>query len=132
MRTFLEYYKGEIQPQIEAIDLYLRTEDPPYAVEVVCELLHISLAEGQEILEKEKLAYITKGVFFRMLEKGSAPLCGMFRRALACALPERYTVKQVSYIFGLEYAAVEEAAKKIGTDTFTEKMLSQLFKKISF
>ena len=67
-----------------------------------------------------------------MLKKGSAPLCGMFRRALACNLPERYTIKQVAYIFDLEYALVEKAAKEIGADTFTEKMLPRLFEKILF
>ena len=132
MKTFLDYYEGEIQPQIEAIDLYLKTEEPPYTVAAVSKLLHISLTEGKAILEEEKLACITKGVFFRMLKKGSAPLCGMFRRALACNLPERYTIKQVAYIFGLEYAVVEKAAKKIGTDTFSEEMLPQLFEKMLF
>ena len=130
MRTFSEYYEKEIQPQIEAIDIYLKTEDPPYAMETVCELLRISEAEGRAFLEKEKLAMITKGVFFHMLEHGSAPLSGMFRRALACDLPEEYTVEQAAYIFGLERDAVEEAAKKIGTDTFMEKMLPQLFENI--
>lgn len=130
MRTFSEYYEKEIQPQIEQIDLYLKTEDPPYAVETVCELLKISEEEGRALLEAEKLVMITKGVFFRMLENGSAPLCGMFRRALAYGLPERYTIEQAAYIFGLDLAAVKEAAKKIGTDTFTEKMLPRLFEKI--
>ena len=132
MKTFLDYYEGEIQPQIEAIDLYLKTEDPPYAVETVSELLNISLTEGTAILEEEKLACITKGVFFRILEKGSAPLCGMFRRALACDLPETYTIRQVAYIFDLDYTAVEKAAKEIGADTFTERMLPRLFEKILF
>ena len=130
MRTFLEYYEKEIQPQIEAIDIYLKTEDPPYALETVCALLRISEAEGKAFLEKEKLALITKGVFFRMLENGSAPLSEMFRRALICNLPEAYTIEQTAYIFGLDRDAVEDAAKKIGADTFTEKMLPRLFEHI--
>ena len=130
MQTFSEYYEKEIQPQIEAIDLYLKTEDPPYTVEVVCALLKISEEEGRAFLEKEKLVLITKGIFFRMLENGSAPLCGMFRRALECNLPEKYTAEQAAYIFDLDAAAVKEVAKKIGTDTFTEKMLPQLFENI--
>lgn len=130
MRTFSEYYETQIQPQIAAIDIYLKTEDPPYAVESVCELLQISEEEGMAFLRKEKLALITKGVFFRMLESGSAPLCGMFRRALSCNLPEQYSIEQAAYIFGLDYAAVEAAAKKMGTGIFTEKMLPQLFKNI--
>ena len=135
MRTFLEYYESEIQPQIEAMDIYLKTEDPPYTVEAVSELLHISAIEGKKILAEEKLACITKGVFFCMLEKGSAPLCGMFRRALACGLPEAYTAEQIAYIFGLDIEnvrkAVQETAKKTGTDIFTESMLPLIFEKIN-
>ena len=131
MQTFLEYYEREIQPQIAAIDLFLKTEEPPYDSDIVAELLDIPSEEWQQLLQKEKISFITKGVFFRLMEQGSAPLCGMFRRAVALGCPSEYTPGVISYIFGLEPDVVEQAAGELGIDTFTEEMLPQLFSKIS-
>ena len=45
MRTFLDYYQRKIQPQIEEIDLFLKTEEPPYNSDIVAELLDIPYEE---------------------------------------------------------------------------------------
>ena len=131
MQTFLEYYEREIQPQIAAIDLFLKTEEPPYDSNTVAELLDISVEEKDRFLAEEKISFITRGVFFRLMEQGSAPLCGMFRRAVALGCPKEYTTEAVSYIFGLEPDTVQKASEKLGIDTFTEEMLPKLFSKIS-
>ena len=43
MRTFLEYYRRSIQPQIEMIDIFLKTEQPPYDKTAVAEVLGVSV-----------------------------------------------------------------------------------------
>ena len=131
MRTFLDYYQREIQPQIAAIDLFLKTEEPPYDSDIVAELLDIPAEEKERFLAEEKISFITRGVFFRLMEQGSAPLCGMFRRAVALGCPKEYTTEAVSFIFGLEPDAVQQAAKKLELEIFTEETLPQLFSKIS-
>ena len=131
MQTFLDYYHQEIQPQIVAIDLFLKTEDPPYSHEIAAELLEIPFAQWEEILAEEKISFLTKGVFFHMMEKGHSPLCGMFRRAVELRLPELYTLQMISYIFDLPISAVQKAAQELGRKTFTEQMLPELFSKIS-
>lgn len=131
MQTFLEYYQCKIQPQIAEIDLFLKSEEPPYDNETVRALLAISSARWAELMQQEKLSFLTKGNFFRLMQQGDSPLCGMFRRAIALHLPEQYTPEVIAYIFALEIAAVRRAAKEMGQSVFTEKMLPELFAKIS-
>lgn len=130
MQTFLKYYQQRIQPQVAAIDVFLKTEDAPYAIETVAALLLISPEEGRALLAAEKVSLITKGIFFRLLQMGSSPLCGMFRRMLSCGLPQQYTPAQIAYIFALPLADVERAAEGMGESLFSEKMLPQLFGRI--
>ena len=87
MRTFLEYYRRSIQPQIEMIDIFLKTEQPPYDKAAVAEVLGLSAEALTARMQKEHLAYITKGIFFRLLAEGENSLGGMLKRAVACGLP---------------------------------------------
>ncbi len=130
MQTFLEYYQQKIQPQLAAIDIFLKTEEPPFAIEQMTALLCIPLEEGEKLMREEQVSLITKGVFFRFLQKGSSPLCGMFCRILSCGLPQRYTTEEVSYIFGLNLSDVKRAAEEVGEVTFSEEMLPSLFERI--
>lgn len=130
MRTFLEYYQRRIQPQIETIDIFLKTEEPPYAHAAVAEVLGVSAKVLAERLAAEQLACITKGVFFRLLQEGEEPLCGMLRRAIACGLPKRYTPELIAYIYDLPLAAVRAAAEKTGLSSCQEEDLPTLFSQI--
>ena len=130
MRTFLDYYQRKIQPQIEKIDLFLKTEEPPYNSDIVAELLDIPYEEWEQLLREEKISFITRGIFFQLMKRGSSPLCGMFRRAVELYLPEAYTPDVIAYIFDLDTDAVRKAARETGQRTFTDKMLPELFSKI--
>ena len=131
MITFLDYYEQEIQPQIAAIDIFLKAEEPPYDMDIVGELLEIPPSEWQELLQKEKISFITRGIFFQLMKRGNSPLCGMFRRATELYLPEAYTAEIIAYIFDLPIDSVRKAAEELGRKTFTEAMLPQVFSKIS-
>ena len=130
MRTFLEYYRRSIQPQIEMIDIFLKTEQPPYDKAAVAEVLGLSVEALTARMQKEHLAYITKGIFFRLLAEGENSLGGMLKRAVACGLPERYTPETAAYVFGLPLAAVREAAEKTDCSSFSEETLPVLFSEI--
>ena len=130
MHTFLDYYQQEIQPQIAAIDLFLKTEEPPYESDIVAELLDIPSEEWEQILQKEKISFITRGIFFQLMKRGSSPLCGMFRRAVQLGLPVEYTAETAACVFDLELSTVQRAAQETGVTTFTEEMLPQIFSKI--
>ena len=131
MQTFLDYFEQEIQPQIAAIDIFLKSEEPPYDSDIVGELLEISPAEWQALLQEEQITFITRGIFFQLLKRGNSPLCGMFRRATELYLPEAYTAEIIAYIFDLPIESVRKATEELGQKTFTDEMLPQVFSKIS-
>ena len=131
MQTFLDYYKQEIQPQIAAIDVFLRSEEPPYDCEIVGDLLEIPSAEWEKLLQEEQISFITRGIFFQLMKRGNSPLCGMFRRATELYLPEAYTPEVIAYIFDLPIEPVRRAARELGEKTFTDAMLPLVFSKIS-
>ena len=131
MKTFLDYYEQEIQPQIAAIDIFLKSEEPPYDTDIVGELLEIPPESWAEILREEKISFLTRGIFFQLMKRGCSPLCGMFRRAAELYLPEAYTPEGIAYIFDLPVESVQKAAEELGQKTFTDEMLPQIFSKIS-
>ncbi|WP_458407934.1 hypothetical protein [Anaerotignum sp.] len=131
MQTFLDYYEQEIQPQIAAIDIFLKSEEPPYDSDIVGELLEIPSEEWQQLLQEEKISFITRGIFFQLMKRGNSPLCGMFRRATELYLPEAYTAEIIAYIFDLPIEPVRKAAEKLGQKTFTDEMLPRIFSNIS-
>ena len=131
MQTFLDYYEQEIQPQIAAIDIFLKSEEPPYDSDIVGELLEIPPSEWQQLLQEEQITFITRGIFFQLMKQGNSPLCGMFRRATELYLPEAYTAEVIAYIFCLPIEPVRKAAEELGQKTFTDEMLPQMFSKIS-
>ena len=131
MQTFLDYYEQEIQPQIAAIDIFLKSEEPPYDAEIAGELLEIPLQEWQALLREEKISFITRGIFLQLMKRGSSPLCGMFRRATELYLPEAYTAEVIAYIFDLPIEPVRKAAERMGQETFTDGELPKIFSMIS-
>lgn len=131
MQTFLDYYEQEIQPQIAAIDIFLKSEEPPYDSDIVGDLLDIPPSEWQQVLQEEKITFITRSIFFQLMKRGNSPLCGMFRRATELYLPEAYTAEVIAYIFDLPIESVRKAAEKLGQKTFTDEMLPQIFSEIS-
>ena len=131
MLTFLDYYEQEIQPQIAAIDIFLKSEEPPYDADIIGELLEIPPLEWQQMLQEEKISFITRGIFFQLMKRGNSPLCGMFRRATELYLPEAYTAEVIAYIFDLPIEPVRKAVEELGKKTFTDAMLPQVFSKIS-
>ena len=131
MLTFQDYYEREIQPQIAAIDIFLKSEEPPYDVEIVGELLDIPPSEWRQMLQEEKISFITRGIFFQLMKRGNSPLCGMFRRATELYLPKAYTPEVIAYIFDLPIESVRKAAEALEQKTFTDAELSRIFSMIS-
>ncbi|WP_304507177.1 hypothetical protein [Anaerotignum sp.] len=130
MQTFLEFYQREIQPKIAAIDVFLKTEPQPYDQEQVSNLLCLSTTELLELMEREKIAIITKGMFLHLMQIGSSPLCKMFRREVSCGMSAVYSLQEISYIYDLAQKDVEEAADKIGKSQFSSAELPSLFGEI--
>lgn len=124
MKTFLDYYQQKIQPQIAEIDIFLRAEEMPYDSEAARRLLQLPKAEWERLTAG--VAYLTKGIFLEIMQQGTSPLCGMFRRAVECNLPKAYTPEEVAYIFALPTESVRQAAGGILTDDALPQIFAQI------
>ena len=130
MQTYLEYYRQEIQPRIRRIDLFLKTEEPPYEIDAVAEVLELSLEEITRWMQEEQLIFLTKRGFLHLLQSGSSSLCRLFCRAVSCGSPQSYTPQEVAYIFGLPLPTVQQAMEQIGKVCCTEEEFPSLFRQI--
>lgn len=125
--TFLEYFQQMIQPQLAAIDLFLKTEEPPYAAQATAALLGVATSEIENLLAQEKLSLITKGIFLQLMRRGSSPLCRMLDREIRYGSPECYSPEAVSYIYDLDIGDVLAAAESLGESSFEGGRLPELF-----
>ncbi len=130
MKTYLEQYQKQIEPQLHAIDLFIKTNNPPYALKESAKILGLSEHEVQKIMKEENISYICRHSFFIIMNKGSSPVCQIFARELKCGTPHVYSVENISYIYDLNILDVMDAAKKMGVTTFTTPMTKNLFQLI--
>lgn len=130
MQTFFEYYQRTIQPKLAAIDVFLKTEPQPYRHKMVAELLDITETELAMLMQREKLAIITKGTFMQLLQLAPSAHCAMLGREVRCGMPRIYSVAVIAYIYDLRLADVAAAAKACGQRKFTAKELPELFRHI--
>lgn len=130
MKTFIEQYQNEIEPNLQTIDLFIKTESPPYNAGTTAALLQIPLSELQAIMKDERLTELNRQAFFIIMKNGSSPLCKMFSRELDCGLPVYYTAEDISYIYNLDISTVISAAKSLGVSYFSRPMIYILFRQI--
>jgi len=130
MKTFMDQYIEQIEPKLKAIDLFLKTEMPPYCPKKTAKLLHISKDELETIMTEEHISNITTQTLFQIMKKGSSSICRMFARELERGIPRFYSVEDISYIYNLDICSVIDASKEMGLSCFTEPMLKTLFQHI--
>lgn len=129
METFLDYYEKRIQPGIAAADLLLKTERRAFSLMKAAGILEISPKEAEEIMGK-KDALVRREDFIRLMQKGTSPLCQMFRRQLFVGLGETLTQEEVSYIYDIEIGVVQMAARNLGMENVPPSLLPLLFSAI--
>jgi len=130
MTTFLKKYNTDIEKNLQTIDLWLRTETPPFCPKSTGTLLGISTEEVLIIMKNKTIDTLNHFTFFLVMESGSSTLCGYFSRQLECGFPTYYTIAQISYIYNLDYFAVEKAAETMAVTLFSTAMLKPLFSQI--
>ncbi len=129
-KTFMDQYQEKIEPAIKAIDLFIKTESPPYNLSKAACLMQIPFSELKQIMRDEKIATLDKNSFFQIMEKGSAPICRMFARELKCGIPQYYTAENISYIYDLDISKVLDASERIGVYCYSKYTIPILFRNI--
>lgn len=126
LKTFMEEYKEKIEPQIKEIDIFIKSHSNPLSKEKSAEILNISENEIEQIMQTENINAINKCNFFKIMQKGSSPMCRLFARQLQRGFGT-YTPEDVSYIYDIDVSIVLDASKKIGIFQFDDALLKLLF-----
>lgn len=129
--TYREHYETYIEPNLEAIDLFIKT-DEPITSQKICQLLSITEIELFGLLKDHHISQLNKMTFFLIMKLGSSPICRMFHRELETGFPATYNSKDVSYIYNLPLTLVENAFSKINAEDVASPEMKNLFSFIPY
>lgn len=129
LKTFMDEYREKIEPHIKEIDIFIKSHSNPFSKKKSAELLNISLNELEQIMKTENIKTINRHNFFKIMKKGSSPICRLFARQLQRGFGN-YTPEDISYIYDIDITTVLEASKKMGISQFDEMLLKTLFEMI--
>lgn len=130
-KNFWEFYKKEIFPKIQEIDIFLKSIDEPIRIETAAKALSISENEIRNIMKQKNLSEINKPNFILIMENGTSNICQLFKREVECGSPFVYTRENISYIYNLSIETVNTACDSLGIKEATAYTLPLLFSQIN-
>ncbi|MCL2752992.1 MAG: hypothetical protein FWE44_02445 [Defluviitaleaceae bacterium] len=131
MRSFLEEYEQNIVPNIEAIDVFLKSAKPPFDVHCVADLLSINESEISSLLNRIGIKHLDKSAFLQVMSNGSSKLCKMLKKEIELGSPLTYTSWELGYIYNLDYTSVKNAYRKLQIKEATSFTMPLVFAHIS-
>ena len=129
--SFDQVYERNIESKIKEIDIYLKTETPPYKAEDVSDLLHIEIGDLVSIMKNENITTLNILSFFTIIQTSSSYICQLIQREWKYQGLEHYTPEAISYIYDLNLDKVRFAFKMSGLSQVTPDNIKQLFQHIS-
>ncbi|MBS4960035.1 MAG: hypothetical protein KHZ62_04335 [Clostridiales bacterium] len=112
-KTYWDIFALEIRPRLQAIDIFLKTEIPPYDTCKAAKLLDIDEEDIKKYLLENKET-LDKTTFLILMKQGNSELCRMFRRELSRGTPKTYEPYDISYIYNIDMDLVLDACGKLG------------------
>lgn len=129
-RCNLKVYNEKIVPKLQDIDIFLKENDT-YSVENTSKILDLKKSEVLDLMKNLNIEEIDKKNFMSLMINGNSFICGLFRRELKCGSPVFYTVKDIAYIYNLEYIEVKNAFDFLSLDRVTSKQISLVLAQIN-
>ncbi|MDR1560557.1 MAG: hypothetical protein LBS84_12870 [Clostridiales bacterium] len=129
--SFLELYQTEIAPQLQSLDIIIKSMDEPLTVTEAAEALYISEAELQNIMKRLQIDEIDQQSFLRIMTGASSPICRLYQRELDIGSPYVYTREEVSYIYSIPIDIVNQACEELGLFKLTAYTLPDLFSRVN-
>lgn len=126
-QTFLDLYQTSISPTLKEIDVIIKSREENISSFLVSELLCMPKKEIENIMTYMRLKQINSENLLKIMLNGSSYICGILRRELEHSPSEKYSAKDVSYIYNLEYKSVEKAFNFLGLDYISQKALKAIF-----
>jgi hypothetical protein len=129
--SFLEVYLTEIAPQLQTIDIILKSMEEPLSVAEASEALFISEDELKNIMKKLNIVDIDQQSFVKIMGIASSPICKLYQREVDVGSPYVYTREDIAYIYCLPIEAVNQACEDLGFSKLTAYTLPDLFSRVS-
>lgn len=123
MTTFWDYYQKKIQPQVMLADVFFRTEQEPYDLQKVAKQFCLP----EDLIKQCDTKSVSKIECVILLKNSKTFFGTLLARQLESGFPEYYTPAQISYIYDLDIALVEQAAQQTGLFRCSERLLPFLF-----
>lgn len=128
MTTYLQYYNDYLSPKLKEIDIFLKTnEEDIIDINIVSELIELSIEEIKIIMDDNKIDIINKHSFILIMFYGSSNICKLFSREIKCKAPDFYSPYDISYIYQIPYDHVIQAIDKANIKNITTNNINQLF-----
>ena len=129
--SFLEMYQMEIAPQLQSLDIILKSMDEPLTYTEASEALYISEAEIIDIMKRLKINVIDQRSFLKIMSEASSPICRLYQRELSTGSPYVYTREDISYIYSIPIDIVNQACEDLGLVKLTAYTLPDLFSHVN-
>ncbi|OON97270.1 MAG: hypothetical protein ATN36_00530 [Epulopiscium sp. Nele67-Bin005] len=128
--TYQQVYTDYIKPQIEEIDILLKSSHSSYTITEVARVLNISKEEILHIMQENNIVEINKIYFFHILMEAKSYVGQLIKRQWRVPNTNDYTAFNIAYIYNLDYKLVETAFSKLQMTTVSDEDLSILFSHI--
>ena len=129
--SFLEAYQTEIAPQIQNLDIIIKSMDEPLPCAEAAEALYISESEIKDIMGRLHIDVIDRRSFLRIMGEASSPICRLYQRELEIGSPYVYTREDISYIYSIPIEIVNQACEELGLVKLTAYTLPDLFSRVN-
>lgn len=129
--TYRHHYEEYIEPNLQAIDIFIRSQEA-ITTRNICTLLSMDENELHNIIKENNICQLNKMTFFLIMKLGSSQICQLFNRELERGFPPAYTSKDVSYIYNLPITLVEHAFSEIDAMDITSPEMKNLFSYIPY
>ena len=129
--SFLEVYQNEIAPQLQNLDIILKSMDEPLTYTEASEALYISETEINDIMKRLKINVIDQKSFIMIMSEASSPICRLYQREVAIGSPYVYTREEISYIYSIPLDIINQACEDLGLVELTAYTLPDLFSRVN-
>ena len=129
--SFLEVYQTEIAPQLQCLDIILKSMDEPLSITEASEALYITESEIKDIMKLFDIDVIDQQSFLKIMSGASSPICRLYQRELETGSPYVYTREDISYIYSIPIDIINEACEELGLVKLTAYTLPDLFSRVN-
>ena len=129
--SFLEIYQTEIAPQLQCLDIILKSMDEPLNVIEASEALYITETEIKDIMRHLDIRVIDRKAFLKIMNVASSPICRLYQRERDIGSPHVYTQEEISYIYDIPIDTINQACEVLGLIELTAYTLPELFSRVN-